>query len=279
MNYISSKILGKPKYKECVISPIDSESILFEQPGLILANLTVKVDKKRRVPMVLVNHTDMTIVLKKGQVLGVAESLETSNICSIDNLSREEVERLTKKKLDQDTKETTDPLKGIKLDHLTKEQREKLEALLIKFEKPLFAKSTKDLGHTNVVELQIDTGDAKPIKQKPYRTPFSQRPIVEAEVKDMLEANIIRPSSSPWASPIVIVTKKDGTNRFCVDFRKVNNVLKQNSYPLPNIDDMLLRLGKAKYFTCLGLKSGYWQIEIREEDKEKTAFICHEGLF
>ena len=92
------------------------------------------------------------------------------------------MEQLTKKKLDQDTKETTDPLKGIKLAHLTNEQREKLEALLIKFEKPLFAKSTKDLGHTNVVELQIDTGDAKPIKQKPYRTPFSQRPIVEAEV-------------------------------------------------------------------------------------------------
>ena len=279
VNYISSKIIGKPKYKECVINPIDSESILFEQPGLMLANLIAKVDKKRKVPMVLVNHTDRTIVLKRGQTLGKAESLETSTICSIDDLSREEVDRLKKEKPDKDMKETTDPLKGIKLDHLTKEQREKIEALLLKFEKPLFAKNTKDLGHTNVVQLQIDTGDAKPIKQKPYRTPFSQRPIVEAEVKDMLEADVIRPSSSPWASPIVIVTKKDGTNRFCVDFRKVNNVLKQNSYPLPNIDDMLLRLGKAKYFTCLDLKSGYWQIEIREEDKEKTAFICHEGLF
>ena len=66
----------------------------------------------------------------------------------------------------------------------------------------------------------------------------------------MLESDTIRLSSSPWSSPIVVVKKKDGGNRFCVDFRKVNTVLVKNSYPLPNIEDMLTRLGKAKYFTC-----------------------------
>ena len=76
----------------------------------------------------------------------------------------------------------------------------------------------------------------------------------------------------------MVVKKKDGGNRFCVDFRKVNTVLVKNSYPLPNIEDMLTRLGKAKYFTCLDLKSGYWQIKIKE-DKPKTAFPCHLGLF
>ena len=64
----------------------------------------------------------------------------------------------------------------------------------------------------------------------------------------------------------MVVKKKDGGNRFCVDFRKVNSVLVKNSYPLPNIENMLNRLGKAKYFTCLDLKSGYWQIKIKEED-------------
>ena len=104
--------------------------------------------------------------------------------------------------------------------------------------------------HTDLVELSKDTGDAKPIKQRPYRTALSDSPIVEKEVKDMLESDTIRLSSSPWSSPIVVVKKKDGGNRFCVDFRKVNTVLVKNSYPLPNIEDMLTRLGKAKYFTC-----------------------------
>ena len=121
------------------------------------------------------------------------------------------------------------PLEGIKLDHLPKEERQKLEDLLSRYEPSLFAKSTKDLGHTDLVELSIDTGDAKPIKQRPYRTALSDRPIVEKEVKDMLESDTTRLSSSPWSSPIVVVKRKDGGNRFCVDFRKVKTVLAKNS--------------------------------------------------
>ena len=95
----------------------------------------------------------------------------------------------------------------------------------------------------------------------------------------MLEANVVRRSKSPWSFPVVIVDKKDGSKRFCVDFRKLNQITKRNSYPLPLIDDILALLGKAKYFTSLDLKSGYWQVLIDEADKEKTAFACHRGLF
>ena len=149
----------------------------------------------------------------------------------------------------------------------------------MEFEKELFSKSTKDLGNRNVGRLSIDTGDAKPIKQRPYKTPFSQRPIIETEINDMLDANVIRPSCSPWSSLIVVVGKQDGGHRFCVDFRKLNSVISHNSYPLPNIDDMLAFLGETKYCTCLDLKSGFWQIEIKEGDKHKTAFTCHLRLF
>ena len=158
---ITSKIRGKPKYKQCVIIPVDSEGILFDQPGLMLTNLIAKVNKKKQVPMVLVNHTDRTIVLKKAQTLGVAEDLNSSEVsaiesdtfdaCSIDH-SKDETNK------DQEVKENNDPLEGIKLDHLSDEN------LLLKYEKLLFAKSTKDLGHTDLVELSIDTGNATPIK-------------------------------------------------------------------------------------------------------------------
>ncbi len=95
----------------------------------------------------------------------------------------------------------------------------------------------------------------------------------------MLEAKIIARSKSPWSFPVVIVDKKDGSKRFCVDFRALNKVTKANSYPLPVIDDILALLGNAKYFTSLDLKSGYWQVLMEESDKEKTAFACHRGLY
>jgi len=95
----------------------------------------------------------------------------------------------------------------------------------------------------------------------------------------MLDANIISKSKSPWSFPVVIVDKKDGTKRFCIDYRKLNKITKPNSYPLPVIDDILALLGNAKYFSSLDLKSGYWQVLMDDDDKEKTAFACHRGLY
>ena len=95
----------------------------------------------------------------------------------------------------------------------------------------------------------------------------------------MLDADVIRRSRSPWSFPVVIVDKKIGSKRLCVEFRSLNKVTKKNSCPLPLIDDILALLGKAKYFTSLDLKSGYWQVAMDEKDKEKTAFACHKGLF
>lgn len=114
---------------------------------------------------------------------------------------------------------------------------------------------------------------------KPYRTLLNKRQIVDKAIDDMLNAKIIRRSNSPWSFPIVVVDKKDGSKRFCVDFRQLNKVTKFNSYPLPLIDDILALLGGSKYFTTLDLKSGYWQVLVQEKDKEKTAFTCHRGLF
>lgn len=95
----------------------------------------------------------------------------------------------------------------------------------------------------------------------------------------MLKMGIIEPSSSEWNSSIVLVPKPDGSIRFCIDFREVNKISKFDTYPLPRVDEMVERIGKAKYITTLDLCKGYWQIPLRKQDKKKTAFSTPEGLY
>lgn len=95
----------------------------------------------------------------------------------------------------------------------------------------------------------------------------------------MLKANITEPSNSPWAAPIVLVKKQDGTTQFCVDYRKINNVTIKDAYPLPRINKSLDTLSGAEFFCTFDLASGHWQVAMDESDKEKTAFATHKGLF
>ena len=129
----------------------------------------------------------------------------------------------------------------------------------------------------------VDTGDARPIKKKPYRIPHSLKPVVEEHINEMSEKGIIEPSMSPWSSSIVLVRKKtkDGSikYRFCVDYRALNAVTKPDAYPIPNIVDTLDSLGQSCIFSVLDMTSGYHQIEIHPKDREKTAFTCHTGHY
>ena len=122
---------------------------------------------------------------------------------------------------------------------------------------------TSKLGCTNVICHSIDTGDKLPVKQLPHRTPIIYRDKIAEMVKEMQERGIVQRSTSPWASPVVLVPKKDGSQRFCANFRKLNSLTKEDVYPLPRVDDILDTLGNAKYFTTLDLASGYWQVSPR----------------
>ncbi|GFW23684.1 retrovirus-related Pol polyprotein from transposon 297 [Trichonephila clavipes] len=162
---------------------------------------------------------------------------------------------------------------------LSDEQRNKLSELLRKFS-GLFTKTDKSTAAKTNVKHRIFTGDHAPINQRAYRVSPTERRIIHEEIQKMLDEGIVQPSESPWSSPIVLVRKKkDGSWRFCVDYRKLNSVTKKDVYPLPRIDDTLDCLKGAMFFSSMDLRSGYWQIEIDEADREKTAFITPEGLY
>ena len=145
----------------------------------------------------------------------------------------------------------------------------------------LFASSPSYLGKASVTEHKINTGDAKPIKQQARRSPRILAGKEEDIIYDQLKAVVIRESTSPWASPMVYVMKKDGSIRPCVDYRRLNDIILKDAYPLPKINDCLDNFGDAKFLSTLDLQSGFWQIAVAEEDKLKTAFItrsiilCH----
>ena len=162
--------------------------------------------------------------------------------------------------------------------HLNTEEKQSFAALLIKYES-VFAKSSADLGQTDRVKHKINTGTAAPIRQQPRRQPFGKRDTEKQEIDKMLERDVIEPSNSAWASPVVLVSKKDGSTRFCVDYRRLNDVTVKDAYPLPRVDDCLDALAGAKWFNCMNLNSGFWQIEMEPDDKEKTAFTTSYGLF
>uniref|UniRef100_A0A669CP14 ribonuclease H n=1 Tax=Oreochromis niloticus TaxID=8128 RepID=A0A669CP14_ORENI len=161
---------------------------------------------------------------------------------------------------------------------LNVDQRQRLRCLLDE-NVDIFAASDKDCRQTGLVQHTIDTGSAQPIRLRPHRLPLSKRQVAEEKIREMAAAGVIEPSNSPWAAPVVLVGKKDGSPRFCVDFRRLNAVTKKDSYPLPRIDEALDYVTGSSWFSSHDLRSGYWQVELAPEARPKTAFTIGQGLW
>ena len=174
-------------------------------------------------------------------------------------------------------------------------RKQKLEAVLEEPELPQQEKTTLprflrdhhhafsleegERGETNLVQMEINTGDARPRRQPAQRMPPAVRQEVARQLEHMQRNGAIEPSKSPWSSPVVLVRKRDGSHRFCVDYRSLNSVTIPDSFPLPRIDDLLDQLGESKYFSTIDLVSGFWQIRMHPSAQEKTAFVVPQGLY
>ena len=252
-----------------MVSPHDKSDDCHYVVAFTLNNATA--DSK--VSVRVMNPSDSPIQLYKGQKIAqfqpVFESISTptqlssSQICgSINSMAAMEPG-------------TFNELEGAINPQLLHSDRQALLNTLLNFPDVF----NSGLGHTSVTDHKIDTGDSPPIRQYPRRLPYQFREEVDKQVTEMLSQNVIQRSTSPWASPVVFVKKKDGTYRFCIDYRKLNLVTKQNANPLPRVDDLLDALNGYSIFSTLDLRSGYWQVSMCPKDREKTAFMTPNGLF
>ena len=291
-----------------VRGPIRNQSpslILFEPSkelsaqGVTMTDGAVSPRVDQSLTLVVENEGFQPVWLKVGQVLGTLEHAdlvewedlpedeepsEGVKVADVQVASEEDAPALTQvRAVSADSPElswTERLLSSLGFDTLTLpvEEKKQLKELVLEFS-DVFALDETELGSTDCISHVIDTGESQPIRQPPRRKPFALRRTIQDMVRSMLERGVIKPSHSPWSSPVVIVAKKDGSKRFCVDYRKLNAITKMDAYPLPRIDDALDVLSQMKYFTTLDLVSGYWQVKMSESSAEKTAFSTAEGLF
>ena len=253
---------------------LEPEVAFVEQHGLVVAHsLARNVEGKTVVQ--LLNPSPAPVTVQKSTRVGVLRPLTEAcvDVCVAKEAIGDVPDNATRRKT------TDDVVQHLLSDvqDLDNSDKERLKSLLNEF-KDILSIDDDDLGQTKLVYHEIDTGDARPIRQPARRLPFHQKAEVRQLLDNMLSRGVIEHSNGPWSSPIVLVKKKDGSTRFCVDFRKVNDVTRKDAQPLPRIDDTLDALGDACYFSTLDLASGYWQVELDPRDREKTAFATPFGL-
>ncbi|XP_022830950.1 uncharacterized protein LOC111359588 [Spodoptera litura] len=161
---------------------------------------------------------------------------------------------------------------------LSSEEIFQLKNILQKY-KQCFSCNMMDLGYTNIEKMEIELIDTKPVVYRPYRLSYPERELVKSMVQEMLAADIICESNSAYASPVLLVKKKTGDKRLCIDYRALNRKTKKEHFPLPLIDDQLDRLAGHSLFISLDLASGYYQLAVGESSQDKTAFVTPDGQY
>ena len=233
-------------------------------------------------PIEILNPTDDCIFLHEKTNLAITSRIRSEDVSSsITEEVKGEVCNAAEEKEMEKSEKLPDELRNLMSRmkvSMTDEEKEKVEKML-KTHREVFACSGESLGRTEITKHSIKTRSEMPIKQHVRRPPFHLKEEADGEVQKMLKQDVIEPSESPWASPVVLVRKKDNSLRYCIDYRKLNSVTVKDSYPLPRIDESLDSLGGSKFFSTLDLASGYWQIELDEDAKQKSAFCTTSGLY
>ena len=248
--------------------------------GILMSKTAVQGGKDGSFWVRAVNLTSDPVTIFKNQRTGVLSEVEDISKPFFLNAGRE-TPTVSNVKADGQTENKLREL-GVDLSkcELGSIERKQLEKLILSYS-DIFSKNKRDLGKCKLgVKHHIHLkADAVPVKQPLRRIPFGYQEEVRNELRTMLSDGIIEKSSSEWASPLVLVRKPSGDLRICVDYRKLNEVTSVISYPLPNITETIDRLTGASFFTSIDMVSGYHQIEIAEEDRDKTALISPYGLY
>jgi hypothetical protein len=212
--------------------------------------------------VMVMNLNSLPVIFRKGQLLTRACIFNEKNCIDVNKLETIEGETFTE---------------SLKTE-LNVEDQHELELLLQKY-KDCFSFNLKDLGLTNLNEMTITLKDKTPVVYRPYRLAYSERDKVKGMIKEMLDCGIVTESTSSYASPIILVKKKTGDQRLCVDYRALNSKTVKEHYPLPRIEDQIDQLGGFEYFITLDLASGYYQIPIAPDSQDKTSFVTPDGQY
>ena len=173
--------------------------------------------------------------------------------------------------------QNSDILKDLdqKLSHLDPVQRKELKHLIHQYEHLFPDIPTR----TDKIYHDVNVEDSQPVKQHPYRMNPTKQKYLKEEIQYLLDNDFIEPSQSEWSSPCILVPKPDGSYRMCTDYRKVNNLSKTDTFPIPRMDDCIDKIGNSKYITKFDLLKGFWQIPLTERAKEFSAFVTPDGLY
>jgi hypothetical protein len=242
------------------------------------------------VPIQIINTAPTSVYFRRGDIIAHLSKLDDSEFASVasielsnfndmvaddagDNDIPEPPRPVSKAELERQLNATADA--HTSMDEAT---REKFRAFLHEYADVFAANSSApDAAHS--VHHSIDTGTHAPIRQRPRPLNPTMTKVVNDQVAEMLQDGIIRPSNSAWSSPVVLVKKKHGQYRFCIDYRQLNAITNRDSFPLPNMTATLDSLHGAKIWTTLDMASGFWQIKMAEDSKAKTAFTTSHGTF
>ena len=238
--------------------------------GLLIARVLVEVGDSS-LPVRVFNPNQNECVIKRGTLVGYVTSVSNDDV-------EEKQEEATTPESSPRIPEHLEDLYERSKQGLDEIHHDKVANLLCEYQY-VFSRADTDIGRTNKVQHGINTGDFQPIKERPRRFPPKEQAEIDRQIGQLLENGMIEPSDSPWASNVVLVRKKDGTKRFCIDYQRLNNITIKDAYPIPRIDDSLDALGGSRWFSTLDLASGYWQVELEEEARKKSAFVVRGGLY
>ena len=294
-NYIKSTRKSRVRAAEDIVLPANTESTLWgnidkmeegdamvtnsdvmPQLNVFVAAAVVHVkNQQHQVPIRVMNPNSTDRIIRKNTKMADIRLLtdqEKVTACSATQQPQQK-----SKKIPAEFKNKFDLTKST----FNSEQQEKLFHLLWQYE-DVFSRSNQILGKTDVLQFEIELKeDAVPFKARPYRSNPHVRQEIRRQVQEMIDKDIIEPSSSNFGSPVLLVSKPDGSYRFCIDYRKLNAMTKVDCHPIPRSDDCLESLGAsgAKYFSSLDLESGYWQLPVHPKSRPYTAFVTHDGLY